>query len=131
LDKHKGRKAPLKGNDFLTSIWRGFLYSPGASTLQGSRWRLDGGSSRFNLAARRTAMTTSDRDPGESSVFGRNTSTVRFGVKETIGKNHCNINALVISKTHQGNNWGNIERILQRADVPAVPRGSQSSLNQK
>ena len=31
--QHKGRKAPLKGNDFLTSIWRGFLYTPEASTL--------------------------------------------------------------------------------------------------
>src|SRR6516164_184629 len=33
LDMRSGKKAPLKDNDFLASIWRGFLYTPQTSTL--------------------------------------------------------------------------------------------------
>jgi hypothetical protein len=37
LDKRSGKKAPLKDNDFLASIWRGFLYTRGRSM----RWPAD------------------------------------------------------------------------------------------
>src|SRR5215831_5205545 len=33
LDKRQAQKAPLNHNDFLASVWRGFLYTPEASTL--------------------------------------------------------------------------------------------------
>jgi hypothetical protein len=37
LDKHQSQKAPLNDNDFLASIWTGFLYTACNITR---RWRM-------------------------------------------------------------------------------------------
>jgi hypothetical protein len=59
----------------------------GVATARGRR--LDGGSSRLDLSARRTSMTTSDRDPGyrassagivPMSAFGGKADITRTGV---------------------------------------------------
>jgi hypothetical protein len=105
------------------------LNARGVATARGGAWTaVQVGSILRRAALRRPLLIAIQANRASSAGI---LPLSALGVKETIGKNHCNINALVISKTHQGNNWGNIERILQRADVPAVPRGSQSSLNQK
>jgi len=56
----------------------------GVATAGGRR--LDGGSSRLDLAARRTSMTTSDRDPGDRASSAGIVPMSAFGRKADIAR---------------------------------------------